>query len=69
MLGRRNEAMLNAAIAANLILVGAGVKKSYIQGLFIIIRIPIGIFQFWKKHFINMFFGVVIIMPVAGDAA
>ena len=53
--------MLDAAITADLVLVGAGMENPTYKGSPLLI--------FGKEYFIDMFFGIVIIMTVAGNAA
>src|SRR5690606_12142938 len=62
MFRRRNEAVFYSTIAADLILVSACVKKSYIKGLFSGIN-------FRKKNFIDMFFRIVVVVTIAGDSS
>ena len=50
--------MFNATISAYLILVCTGMKEADVQRL--------AIANLWQKHFINMFFTIVIIVAVAG---
>src|ERR1700733_12531468 len=58
-LGRGDQAMFDAAVTADLILVGAGMKKTDIQRFAVI--------ELGQEHFIDMLFGIVVIMAVAGD--
>src|SRR5690348_13432847 len=60
-LWRRNEAMFYTAVAAYLVLVSARMKKTYIQWF--------AVFNLWQKHFVDVFFGIVVIVAVAGNAA
>ena len=61
MFRRRNKAMFDTTIAADLVLVSAGMKKSHIQAV-------LHFLIFGKKNFIDMFFGIIIIMTVTGNA-
>src|SRR5450631_1957717 len=58
--GRGDEAVLDAPVAADLVLVGAGVEKSHIERLAVV--------EFRKKYLIDVLFRIVIIVAVAGDA-
>src|ERR1022692_4659340 len=59
--GRWDQAVFDAAIAADLILVGAGMKKTDIEWF--------AIFYFGQKDFIDVLFRIIVIMAVAGDAS
>ena len=47
MFGRRDETVLDPPIPADLVLVGAGMKKAYIK------RFPI--LDLWQEYFVDMF--------------
>lgn len=60
-LGRRDEAVLDTAIAAKAFLVGSGMEETDVERVVLL--------EFWEEDGVGMRVGIVVVLTVASQAA